>query len=179
MPDTPEPARAQPAAGGVRSVAWLVAGVVVTAACAVGLWSVRHDVLAASGWATALAFGAAAIVRNRRKDTKLVRQVTEMNAQLEHEVELYRHVFETSLDLILVTDRRGTFVAISPSCTATLGYRRDEMIGRTGVDFIYPDDLEPTRSEMRLARRGRDTRNFPCRYMHKDGYPVPLAWTGV
>jgi PAS domain S-box-containing protein len=53
------------------------------------------------------------------------------------------------------------------------------MIGRTAIEFIYPDDLEPTRNEMRLGRRGRETRNFKCRYVHKDGHPVDLIWTGV
>jgi PAS domain S-box-containing protein len=32
---------------------------------------------------------------------------------------------------------------------------------------------------MRLARRGRVTRNFECRYVHKDGRVVTLNWTGV
>jgi PAS domain S-box-containing protein len=53
------------------------------------------------------------------------------------------------------------------------------MIGHIGIDFIHPDDLDPTREEMRLARRGRDTRNFECRYIHKDGHAVTLTWAGV
>ena len=32
---------------------------------------------------------------------------------------------------------------------------------------------------MRLARRGRFTRKFECRYIHKNGHAVPLAWTGI
>ena len=32
---------------------------------------------------------------------------------------------------------------------------------------------------MRLARRGRDMRNFESRYRHKSGHVVPLAWSGV
>ena len=32
---------------------------------------------------------------------------------------------------------------------------------------------------MRLARHGRLTRNFECRYVHKDGHAVPLSWMGV
>jgi len=44
---------------------------------------------------------------------------------------------------------------------------------------IHPDDLENTRNEMRLARSGQRMRNFECRYVHKDGHVVPLAWTGV
>jgi PAS domain S-box-containing protein len=53
------------------------------------------------------------------------------------------------------------------------------MVGHLGIDFIHPDDLEPTRTEMRLARRGGETRNFDCRYIHKNGHAVPLVWTGV
>ena len=54
------------------------------------------------------------------------------------------------------------------------------MIGRSADGISSSsDDLESTRNEMRLARRGRLARNFDCRYVHKDGHPVPLAWTGV
>ncbi len=91
----------------------------------------------------------------------------------------HQRLFETSLDLILVTDRRGQFIEVSPSALAILGYRPDEMTGHTGTQFIYPDDLESTRNEMRQARRGRTTRNFDTRYVHKDGRVVTLNWNGV
>jgi PAS domain S-box-containing protein len=90
-----------------------------------------------------------------------------------------RWLFETSPDLIFITDRRGTFTHISPSSEAILGYRPDEMIGRSGADFIYPEDLDPTRDEMRLARGGRHTRNFEARYVHKKGRVVTLTWSGA
>jgi len=88
-------------------------------------------------------------------------------------------LFETSLDLILITDTKGTFTQVSPSCEAILGYQPEEMVGQSAVEFVYPDDLAPTRNEMRLGRRGRHTRNFDTRYVHKDGHIVTLAWTGV
>jgi PAS domain S-box-containing protein len=88
-------------------------------------------------------------------------------------------IFETSLDLILVVDRKGTFLRVSPSCAAILGYRPADMVGRSAAEFLYPEDLENTRNEMRLARRGQVMRNFECRYLHRDGRIVPLAWTGV
>ena len=96
-----------------------------------------------------------------------------------HEIEERRRIFETSLDLILVTDRRGNFVRVSPSSNAILGYRPEEMIGHSAVEFIHHDDLEATRNEMRSARRGQETRNFNTRYRHEDGRIVTLAWTGV
>jgi PAS domain S-box-containing protein len=88
-------------------------------------------------------------------------------------------IFATSLDLILVVDRVGTLLRVSPSSASILGYQPEEMVGRSAADFLHPDDLENTRSEMRLARRGQLTRNFECRYHHKDGRTIPLAWTGV
>jgi diguanylate cyclase (GGDEF)-like protein/PAS domain S-box-containing protein len=98
---------------------------------------------------------------------------------LNQETEERRRLFETSLDLIFVTDRKGVFGRVSPSSFATLGYQPDEMIGRSGAEFIYAEDLEPTRREMQLARRGQHTRNFESRYVHKNGRVVPLTWSGV
>src|SRR5262249_30076892 len=90
-----------------------------------------------------------------------------------------QRLFETSLDLLLVVDRHGNFLRVSPSSLTILGYRPEEMTGHSAVDFIYAEDLDPTRREMRMARRGQVMRNFDCRYVHKDGRVVPLAWTGV
>lgn len=100
-------------------------------------------------------------------------------AALQQEIEERQRVFDTSPDLILVTDREGTFMRVSPSSEAILGYRSEEMAGHSAAKFIYAEDLEPTRDEMRLARRGQVIRNFETRYVHKDGRIVILAWTGV
>lgn len=100
-------------------------------------------------------------------------------AALNQEAEDSRRLFETSLDLILVTDPKGTFVRVSPSCSAILGYNPEEMIGRSGAEFILPEDLDGTRREMRLGLTGQHRRNFETRYLHKDGHVVPLVWSGV
>ena len=90
-----------------------------------------------------------------------------------------RRIFETSLDLILVVDRQGNFIRVSPSVTSILGYAPDELVGTSAKALVYPDDLDNTRSEMRAARHDRVTRNFECRYIHKRGRLVNLWWTGV
>jgi len=98
---------------------------------------------------------------------------------LNQEIEERRRIFETSQDLILVTDTKGTFVQVSPSSMIILGYRPDEMIGHSAVEFIHPADLDSTREEMRAARRGHQMRNFDTRYVHKDGQSVMLTWMGA
>jgi len=114
--------------------------------------------------------------RERADADERMRQKSDALVQ---ETEERRRLFETSLDLIFITDRRGNFIRVSPSAMATLGYSPHEMIGRNGSEFIYPDDLDMTRGEMRLARSGRVTRNFETRYIHKDGHVVTLHWSGV
>lgn len=105
--------------------------------------------------------------------------VHEKTVALNREAEERRHLFDTSLDLILVTDRRGNLTRVSPSALAIVGYQPGEMTGHNAAEFIYVADLEATRNEMRLARKGRQTRNFETRYVHKDGRTIPLTWSGV
>jgi PAS domain S-box-containing protein len=114
--------------------------------------------------------------------SKVARDITENNRTkqvLRQQTEERRHIFETSQDLILVMDSRGFLAQVSPSCEAILGYRPEEMIGRSGVDFIHPDDLENSRSEMRAARRGQRPKMSDTRCMHKDGRFVWLSWLGA
>jgi len=92
---------------------------------------------------------------------------------------LVNRIFATSMDLIMVVDRRGNFIQVSPSSLTLLGYAPEDMVGRSAAEFIYPEDLESTRKETRAARRGRAMRNFDCRYVHKNGRAVTLAWMGI
>jgi PAS domain S-box-containing protein len=96
-----------------------------------------------------------------------------------HEAEERRRIFETSLDVILVGDRQGNVLRVSPSSAATLGYDPDEMIGQNASKFVHPEDLDLIRGEMRHARHGRTTRDFAIRYVHKNGAVVTLSWSGV
>lgn len=97
----------------------------------------------------------------------------------QQDVDLNQRIFDTSIDLILVTDHHGNFVRVSPSSVVILGYSPSEMTDKSATGFIYPDDLDSTRDEMRAARRGKIVRFFECRYVHKNGAIVYLNWTGV
>jgi PAS domain S-box-containing protein len=90
-----------------------------------------------------------------------------------------QRIFETSHDVILVTTGYGDLTQVSPSSATALGYRPEEMVGRNAADFIHSDDLEATRQGMRAARKGQAIRSFRCRYLHKDGHTVALAWVAV
>lgn len=98
---------------------------------------------------------------------------------LRQQIEERRRIFETSQDLILVTDSRSILVQVSPSSETILGYTPQEMIGRSSDEFIHAGDLDAARDEIRAARRGRRSRNFDTRFLHKDGRIVTLSWAGT
>jgi len=97
---------------------------------------------------------------------------------LQQQLEERRQLFDASQDLIMIMDSRGHIVQISPSSTTVLGYRPDEMIGRSGVDFIHPGHLDQSREEMRALRRGGSPKLADTRCFHKDGREVWLSWLG-
>lgn len=99
--------------------------------------------------------------------------------KLRREIEERQRIFETSQDLILVTDGYGNLVQVSPSVKDILGYGPEDLIGHCATEFIHPDDLENTRDEMRAARRGQMKRSFEARYYHYDGHEVTLNWMGT
>jgi PAS domain S-box-containing protein len=119
------------------------------------------------------------LFRAAPRELPVVGRTADSEREREATRSINQRIFDTSLDLILVVDRRGNFLRVSPSAFAILGYTSDEMAGRSAQDFILAEDLEGTRNDMRLARHGKLKRDFECRYVHKDGHPVPLSWTGI
>ena len=90
-----------------------------------------------------------------------------------------QRIFETSQDLIVMVDGKGVVLGANPSAAAVVGISPEEMVGRSPAEFIFADDLESTRTEMRLARHGRQIRQFDCRYVHRTGRVVSTAWMAV
>ncbi len=57
----------------------------------------------------------------------------------------YRLLAEHSGDPVSRRDLEGRFLYASPSHTSVLGWEPEELLGRSGLEFIHPDDLERTR----------------------------------
>jgi diguanylate cyclase (GGDEF)-like protein/PAS domain S-box-containing protein len=115
----------------------------------------------------------------QKERTRAETDVLEKSAALNQEIEEHRRLFDTSVDLIVVTDRARVITRISASSARILGYAPEEMVGQYGGDFIAPECLGLMRSELIASVKGEAIRNFETDFIHKDGYPVTLAWTGV
>ena len=89
--------------------------------------------------------------------SKTARDITERNRTqraLQQQIEERRRIFETSQDLILVTNARGILVQVSPSSAAILGYSPEEMLGRSALDFTHAEDVERANQEARAEGAG-------------------------
>lgn len=114
--------------------------------------------------------------------SKIARDITESRRTeqaLRQQTEERRRIFEASQDLILILDSRGKIAQVSPSCEAILGYRPEEMIGRSGDDFTHRDHVENSRVEMRALRSGARLNLADARCLHKNGREVWLSWLGT
>ncbi|MBR0794196.1 PAS domain S-box protein [Bradyrhizobium jicamae] len=114
--------------------------------------------------------------------SKTARDISERNRNeqaLWQQAEERRRIFETSQDLIMVLNSRGEVVQISPSCKIILDYRPEDLIGRSGANFIHPDDLERSQADIRALRRGQQPKISDARCVHRSGREVWLSWLGV
>ncbi len=66
----------------------------------------------------------------------------------------YRLLADRSTDIIVRADTNGVIQYISPACRL-LGYVADEMVGRSVVDFVHPDELVATRQRTLELLGGR------------------------
>ena len=80
-----------------------------------------------------------------KTNTRLQKQIAELKRMEEsiRESELFfREVTENSSDIILVLDRKGIVTYASPSVERFLGFRPDEMTGKSSFRFIHRADVE-------------------------------------
>lgn len=89
--------------------------------------------------------------------------------------EKYRKLIYNINDIVWQTNADSEFVYISPQVKKLLGYRADDMKGKSVFDFISPDDLERNKSVFARAVINKP-KNFTTdtKMLHRDGHVVTL-----
>jgi PAS domain S-box-containing protein len=87
------------------------------------------------------------------------------------------HGFALRRDLLATTDSRGRFTSLNGTWERVLGWSREELMARSIIDLVHPEDLERTRAEGGLvASESREVVDFENRLRTKDGEYRWLSW---
>lgn len=90
--------------------------------------------------------------------------------------ENFEYFFNETTDLICIANLDGYFLKINKAFTNTLGYSETELISEQFINFVHPDDVTKTLSELGNLNDGINTINFKNRYQKKDGSCIWLQW---
>ncbi|SDD33154.1 PAS domain S-box-containing protein/diguanylate cyclase (GGDEF) domain-containing protein [Massilia sp. PDC64] len=102
-------------------------------------------------------------------------QKANLDRALRSEAE-HRLIVDNSIDLIAHCGVDGRYIHVSPSYTNVVGWRPEEMVGHSGLDFLHPDDREPAGAALARILAGEDLSDVvEVRKRHRDGHYVALG----
>lgn len=77
-------------------------------------------------------------------------------------------ISENSNDLISIHNNEGLFEFVSNACERIIGYKKDEIIGKSSYEFIHPDDIEHVEKEShKKILEGLNDQTITYRFKHK------------
>ena len=90
--------------------------------------------------------------------------------QLRRNEEYYRSLIENQLDAITVLNKDGTIRYVSSSFERLLGRKPEELLGHSGIEFVYADDMQQAVEKMtQLVRYPGSIVHEEVRVWHEDG----------
>ena len=118
-------------------------------------------------------------VRRLHTQNRLLEQmVQERTLELKRSEKAFRLITENAVDLIIVVEKDGNVVYVSPSVLSMLGYTPHEVIGKNIMNFVHKDDFEDVR-EYSSQLMDSGTAVYPdYRIVDKHGVPKVVQTTG-
>ena len=109
-------------------------------------------------------------------------ELAQLNATLEERVEERTRerdrAWKNSSDLQAVIEEDGTFRAVSDAWMEVLGWRADEIVGRSYLDFVHPDDCFASEQALATAAVGT-LPAYENRCRHRDGGWRWISWVAA
>jgi PAS domain S-box-containing protein len=112
------------------------------------------------------------------KEKLAERELRASQAQLRAALATTQTILDNSHDVICTLDVQGRFLQVSRQSERMWGYRPAEMVGKSYLDLVHPDDVVAT-AEHALQLAGGPSSTFMNRYRHRDGSIVPVMWSAV
>ncbi len=102
-----------------------------------------------------------------------VQDITERELTLEAQ----NQFFELALDLFCVIGPDEYLVRANPAWQNILGYATEEILNRSIVEFLHPDDITRTREAIQQILAGRQVYSFETAWRCRDGHYRTIAWS--
>jgi len=114
------------------------------------------------------------ISENKEKEQLLI----EAKDKAEENEEKFKTIFNMSQSLVCIADiNTSTFKFINPSFEKILGYSEQELLNKSFLEFIHPDDVKPTIAVIEeKLHSGIVVQTFENRYLCKNGNYCWLSW---
>jgi PAS domain S-box-containing protein len=138
-----------------------------------------HDLAAVADRIRQGSLSARATVKREDEVGFLARAFNQMAEELEDRVTLlgeYQRFFETSLDMLCIAGPDGFFKRINPAFERILGWTAEELLSRSFLEFVHPDDREKTEAVIEELAQGIPTVAFENRYQCADGSWKIISW---
>ncbi len=101
-----------------------------------------------------------------------------LEARVEERTRERDRAWKNSRDLQVVVDVQGVFRAANEAWTTILGWRPDDVVGRSFLDFIHPED-HPSSQDALAVASVEELPTYENRYRHKDGGYRWISWVAA
>ena len=95
------------------------------------------------------------------------------------ELDKFNRFFEIASENFVIAGSDGTIIEVNKQFPKSLGYKIDQIRGENFLDFVHPDDIDSTISEMKKLDEGIPTFSFCNRYRTKSGDYRHLQWNST
>ncbi|MFD2515192.1 PAS domain S-box protein [Pontibacter locisalis] len=97
----------------------------------------------------------------------------------EQKIRFFDEINKYSREMICIFDSKGCFTYLSDACQEVLGYESEELVGRSYLEFVVPEERTATEIAAHNTARFGSLNEFQNTYIHKEGHVVHLLWSGT
>jgi PAS domain S-box-containing protein len=106
-------------------------------------------------------------------------EAKETESALKESEEKFRTIIQHLTDIIIVVDEKVNVIYESPSVSKVFGYEPGYFTGKSGLEFIHPDDISLVKHEFeQVLRKTNDFRPTELRIRHQSGHWIYVELLG-
>ncbi len=97
----------------------------------------------------------------------------------DEELQMFKKFFDLSNDLLCLANMDGYFIKVNPSFSKLLGYTEEDLMSKSFLEYVHPDDKEKTIQELGKLSDGEQVTTFQNRYIKNGGDVIHLLWSST